>query len=279
MSRLPRLLLLCLLLAGCANVSLQEVRDFAGESAEMGGYADLAQRFRDTYQRERPYLAPTVAALAEANDARRQAAYDDFHRLQHAVVLYMQTLDALAGATRYDLSAQVDGLTAGITANPELGISAAHVQAYAGLTRLLLRISLSNYQANAVQELVRDGDADLQLLLAAMTNLMRLFDKTNANEQKTVLEFFDVQLRYLTHPQDRLLAAIARAQYQAKDKEYRLIAQRYSLAEQGLAKIALGHRALHAHLDEMTTPEVRQMAVGVVRDLRMIRAGLVNNQL
>ncbi|MDB5916326.1 MAG: hypothetical protein JWR40_560, partial [Massilia sp.] len=47
-----------LLLGGCAttNISLQEVREFADQSAKLGGYSELSTRFRDTYAREQLYL-------------------------------------------------------------------------------------------------------------------------------------------------------------------------------------------------------------------------------
>src|SRR5690349_2115828 len=78
-----RLFLACaLLLAGCAStggpVSLQEVREFADASARLGGYAELARRYRDTYEREQPYLSPVTDKLARENDAKRRAVYDDF---------------------------------------------------------------------------------------------------------------------------------------------------------------------------------------------------------
>ena len=72
------LFLASLLLAGCATtgpVSLQEVREFADASARLGGYAELARRYRDTYEREQPYLSPPADKLARDNDAKRRAVY------------------------------------------------------------------------------------------------------------------------------------------------------------------------------------------------------------
>ncbi len=106
-SRFAAFLLLCasLLLAGCTSlgaVSLVEVREFADASARLGGYGELSRRYRDTYEREQPYLSADADRLARANDAKRRAVYEDFVALQKTVVLYMQTLSVLAGDGRYD---------------------------------------------------------------------------------------------------------------------------------------------------------------------------------
>ena len=72
---------IALLLPGCA-VNLQEVRDFAAESAKLSAASDMSTRFRATYQREKPYHTPAADPLAKANDARRQRAYDDIGSCQ-----------------------------------------------------------------------------------------------------------------------------------------------------------------------------------------------------
>jgi hypothetical protein len=182
-----RLLLLCLLwLGGCAStggpVSLQEVREFADASAKLGGYAELARRYRDTYEREQPYLNPATDKLGRENDSKRKAVYEDFIAIQKTLVLYMQTLSLLAGDTRYDLSSRIDDLGNGLKANAESGLQQRHITAYTGMTRLLTRVIASGYQNRSVETMVRDGDADVQALLDAMIQLTRLYYKTNENE-------------------------------------------------------------------------------------------------
>ncbi|MGZ8321068.1 MAG: hypothetical protein ACXWVD_18355, partial [Telluria sp.] len=152
----------CLVLQGCAatHVSLQEVRDFAGASAKLGGYAELSTRYRDTYLREQPYLTSAADKIAKENDARRRAVYQDFISIQKSVVLYMNTLAMLAGEDRFDLSPQIDDLGNGMKANTESGLEQRHIAAYTGLTRLLTRAIASGYQGRSVETMVRDGDAD-----------------------------------------------------------------------------------------------------------------------
>lgn len=269
------LLCLSLLLAGCATngrmVSMEEVREFANASARLGGYAELSQRYRDTYEREQPYLSPAADVLARDNDARRRAVYQQFVSIQKAVVLYMQTLSLLAGDGRYDLSASVDDLGLGLQANAEAGVEQKHIAAYTGLTRLLTRVIASGYQNRSVETMVRDGDADVQTLLEAMIAITRLYYKTNENEKKTVLGIFDVELPFSNRNTDRMLVALAKVHYMNKSEEYKLVDKRYDMALQGLTKVALGHQKLRENLNKLSREEVRSLIANYGRDLRKIR--------
>ncbi|MEX5744215.1 hypothetical protein [Massilia sp. X63] len=274
-----RLALLCaLLLAGCAStggpVSLQEVREFADASARLGGYAELARRYRDTYEREQPYLSPVADKLARENDAKRRAVYDDFIAIQKTLVLYMQTLSLLAGDARYDLSDRIDDLGNGLKANTESGLQQRHITAYTGMTRLLTRVIASGYQNRSVETMVRDGDADVQTLLDAMIQLTRLYYKTNENEKKTILGIFDVEIPFSTRNSDRMLVTLAKVHYLNKATEYKLIDRRYELALQGLTKVALGHQKMRENLGKLSNDEVRRLLANYGRDLRTIRDGL-----
>jgi hypothetical protein len=272
------LLGLNLVLGGCAStggpVSLQEVREFADASAKLGGYAELSRRYRDTYEREQPYLPASADKLARENDAKRRAVYEDFVSVQKAVVLYMQTLSLLAGDTRYDLTERIDDLGNGLKANAESGLQQRHIAAYTGLTRLLTRVIASGYQNRSVETMVRDGDADVQILLEAMISLTRLYYKTNENEKKTVLGIFDVELPFAKGSNERMLVTLAKVHYLNKASEYKLIDRRYDLALQGLTKVALGHQKLRENLHKLTQEDVKRMLGNYGRDLRMIRDGL-----
>ena len=274
------LLFLCavaLLLGGCTTpntVSLAEVRDFADASARLGGYGELSRRYRDTYEREQPYLSPAADRIAKENDARRRAVYDDFIGIQKSVVLYMQTLSVLAGDARYDLSDRIDDLGNGLKANAESGLQQRHVAAYTGLTRLLTRVIASGYQNRSVETMVRDGDADVQVLLEAMMALTRLYAKTNENEKKTVLGIFDVEIPFSGKTSDRMLVTLAKVHYLNKSTEYRLVDKRYDAALQGLTKVALGHQKMREHLNDLRGDEVRKLLAAYGRDLRNLRDAL-----
>ena len=278
---LPSLLALAasLLLASCATptsgpVSLYEVRQFADASARIGGYGELSRRYRDTYQREQPYLSPAADRIARENDARRRAVYDDFVSIQKSLVLYMQTLSLLAGEARYDLSTQLDDLGTGLKANAESGLQGRHIAAYTGLTRLLTRVIASGYQNRSVATMVRDGDADVQALLEAMITLTRLYAKTNENEKKTVLGIFDVEIPFSAKNQDRMLVTLAKVHYLNKATEYKLVDKRYDLALQGLTKVAQGHQRMRENLNNLTSDEMRKLLATYGRDLVALRDAL-----
>jgi hypothetical protein len=265
------------LLGGCAStptVSLNEVRTFSDASASLGGYGELARRYRDTYEREQPYLSPAADKLARATDARRRVVYNDFVSVQKSVVLYMQTLSVLAGDTRYDLGPRLDELGTGLKANAESGLTQRHITAHTGLTRLLTRTVTSSAQNRNVETMVRDGDADLQILIDAMIALTRLYAKTNDNEKKTVLGLFEVELASAPRGTDRMLLVLARVHLQNKTAEYKLLDKRYDLATQGLKKVSLGHQRLRDNLHQLTRADVRLALTGYANDLRVIHEGL-----
>ncbi|WP_322403238.1 hypothetical protein [Massilia luteola] len=266
-----------LLLGGCAStgqVSLAEVRQFADASARVGGYGELSRRYRDTYEREQPYLSPGADRIAKENDARRRAVYDDFVSIQKTVVLYMQTLSVLAGDTRYDLSDRIDDLGSGLKANAESGLQQRQIAAYTGLARLLTRVIASGYQNRSVETMVRDGDADVQILLEAMITLTRLYAKTNDNEKKTVLGIFDVEIPFSSKTSDRMLVTLAKVHYLNKSTEYKLVDKRYDLALQGLTKVALGHQKLRVNINNLHGDEIRTMLAAYARDLTRLRDAL-----
>lgn len=60
------------ILGGCNN--LQEVTDYAKESAKLSEYTALTTRFRDTYARELPYLSGVPSSLAQKNDLKGKKA-------------------------------------------------------------------------------------------------------------------------------------------------------------------------------------------------------------
>ncbi len=275
----PFALCLSLLLGGCATngVSLQEVREFADQSAKLGAYGELSTRFRDTYAREQLYLPPAAERIGKETDLKRRAVYDDFISAQKAVVLYMQTLSLLAGETRYDLSDKLDDLGNGIKANADSGLQQKHVVAYIGMTRLLTRVIASGYQGRSVETMVRDGDRDLQTLLDAMLTLTRLYAKTHENEKKTILGIFDIEIPFATQPKDRMLVTLAKVHYLNKAAEYKILDKRYDLAVQGLTKVALGHQKLRENLSNLHGAEVRTILASYVRDLQAIRSGLTGN--
>ncbi|HEU4846140.1 MAG TPA: hypothetical protein VFT05_17870 [Burkholderiaceae bacterium] len=249
-------------LAGCASSTarMAQVREFAAESAKLGAWQDVTERYRDTYAREQPYLSPEADAREQAQDATRRAASADFLRIGRSVQLYMQTLGTLAGDNQYDLEDQVKSASAAIKAWPDSGLDDRHVNAYAGMTRLLTHAIGSRYQEQAVRALVQAGDGPLQQLLDAMRILLRAYAGTNDNEQAIVTGLLEVNLPYHHTPDQRLLATLAKVQLRALRSEYRLIGQRLALTARNLDAIAAGHKTLLAQLDQSDQSAVASLA-------------------
>ena len=243
-------ILLCLLLAACAsNPRLKEVRALADEAPKLAAFSDLSQRFRDTYQREHPYLTLEAAEREEAIDRKRHDAYPDFVALHDAAATYLRALGALAGGDAFSYRDQVKQLAEGIKAWPDTGLTDRHVNAYAGLVRLLQRAAGARAQDQAVQAMLREGYEPLQDTLDAMHTLLRYFNKNHDNEQRIVLGMLEVEIPYADAPADRLLAALARAHQQEKLREYRLLGLRHTLAAQNVDAIRARHAALFRGLD------------------------------
>ena len=265
-------LLFALFLVGCAN--LKGVRDFAGESAKLSAYTELTTRFRDTYQREQPYLSGEADRLAQENDKRRKAAYDDLLKIHQTVSLYMQTLAKLAGENTFDLSKQIDSLSAGIKAYPDLGIDEKNVNAITNISKVITKWITTAEQERAVRNMVMEGDQHLQTVLDGMIGLVRYYRKTNENEKNTVLGFFEVEIPYADSPKDRLLATLARVHVQAKTSEYMSVQRKYDEAEKGIKSIATGHRKLLENIDKLSIDEVQSMISTFAKDIKTIRNNL-----
>jgi hypothetical protein len=240
------------ILPGCASTGnaelMPEVRQFAAESSKLSTFGELTARFRDTYKRELPYLAPEAQRAERETDARRRAAYDDFINIERAVVLYMQTLGKLAGSGQYELQDQATRINSTIKAWPESGIDTRHANAYGALARLITRTVTSHYQQQAVTAMVNEGGEPLQTLLEAMSALLRYYDKTSDNERKTVLGMLEIEISYIDNPQNRLLATLSKVHYQEKASEYSLAGRRLTLAAKNLEAISQAHRLLVQHL-------------------------------
>lgn len=250
LSRLFLIVGLLAILTGCASSTprMADVRAFAAESPKLGAYHELTERYRQTYQREQPFLTAEADARERAIDARRQQACNDFVKLQYGLQAYMQTLGKLAGDNRYDLEDQVKNVSTGIKSWPDSGLDDRHVNAFAGLTRLITRGITAPLQESAVNDIMREGQQPVQELLDAMRTLLRLYDKTSENEEKIVIGMLESEIPFRDPKRDRLLLALAKSQQQQKQAEFRLIGLRYTLARKNLDAIEQQHRALVAQL-------------------------------
>jgi hypothetical protein len=254
-----------LYLTGCAN--LQPVRDFANASAELSGYTQLTERFNTTYERERLYISGPLDVKAQANDSKRKAAHQDLLTVHKTATLYMQTLAKLAGEDTYDLSGEIKGIATGVKSHPDFGLTSAQVDAVANLSTLLTRWVTSGMQEKAVKEMVREGDASFQTLLDG-SHLVRLYSKTNQNEKRAVLGFFEIELLYADTPKDKLLATLARVHEDAKRREYEQAQPMYLNTETGIRKVSEGHKELLKHLDDLSGDDLKASLKILTKDIK-----------
>lgn len=262
--------LLCLF--GCAN--LKEVQSFAGESARLSAYTELTTRFRDTYEREKPYLPAEADRIAQGNDKKRKEAYADLVKIHQGVSLYMQTLAKLAGDDTFDLTKPIGALGSGIKSYPDLGLQKSHVDAFLSITKIISKWAGSAYQQRAVREMVVEGDAPIQTMLEGMLSIVRSYEKTHENERNSVLGLFEVEIPFANSPKDRLLATLAKAHVQTKSSEYQAAKRKYSEAERGLRSIAEGHRKLVENIDRLSDQQTKALIDRFAKDIQAVRENL-----
>ena len=249
------------LLAGCAgNPRLEEARAFAAEAPRLNGYLELSQRYRDTYEREQPYLDPAADKREQAIDDQRRAAYRDLVAIHEAVVAYMRTLGKLAGGAQFDPGDQIKEVAKGIKAWPDTGLTDRHVNAVSGLARLLARAATGPAQDEAVQDMLRDGYQPLRDALDAMSTVMRYYDKNHDNEQAIVIGMLDTEIPFAGQPEARLLAALAKVHRQERLDEYRLLGRRHTLARQHVEALRARHEALYRGLAPAGPPPAARVA-------------------
>ena len=257
----------CLLLAGCASprTELAQVRALAAGGDALSAFGELSQRHVDSYQRSRPYLSAAQDARERLLDAQRRAAQADVARLAQAVRLYLQALGRLASADAYDFQPELASAGAAIRAWPGSGIDDRHVSAYALLLQQLSRLGGAASQQARLAQLLRDGDAPLQALLAALDNLLMLYDKSGDNERDVVLGLLEMDIAYADTLPQRLLLVLAKSLQQSKSEEYRLAGLRHTLARRQLAALGREHARLAAALTTTEAPWTDHLAANAAK--------------
>jgi hypothetical protein len=260
-----------LVLAGCSN--LQEVREYAKESAKLSEYTELTTRFRDTYEREHPYLHASQIAKAQQDNQIRKEVYDDLLKVNQTVSVYMQTLATVAGEDAFDLSKELDSLAGGIKSNPDIGLKSEHVDAISSMAKVVTKWATSSYQNKAVKELIKESDSPLQMTLEGMSALVSNYKKTHENERQHVVGFLETEI-LLNESKHQLLAALAKERKQLKLAEYNSIQGKYEKAEKGIRSVAEGHRKLAENIDTLSKDTIKSAMKGFANDIKSIRNSL-----
>lgn len=261
--------LLIAALSGCAN--LEAVREYARQSSELAGYAELTERFRDTYERERPYLFGEAEARAEELDRRREAVYDDLLRLHTVVAIYMRALGELAGEEAFSLSESAKSLLQPLAAAPELGIDAALAEKYGELVRLITDWVTSVRQRTAVKEMIVRGNEPVQAVLGGMERLVTIYERTHENERKLVTGLLSTELALADPANQRLLVALGRAHEQRLRNEYDAAERRYEPVRTAIRTAAEGHRTLFDNVNRLSARRAVEEIQRISKELKKIR--------
>jgi hypothetical protein len=267
------LLSLLVLLSSCVN--LKEVRDYAAESAKFSSNTELTSRFRNTYNRQKPYLEGDELKLAAETDRKVNEIYADLIKIHDNITLYMKTLAKLAGDDTFDVSKGIESVAGGIKSHelPGLTIDKKQVDAFSNLAKITAKWITSAYQQSSVQDMVKEGDAPLQVLLSGMNDLVRYYRKTNENEKANVLGQFEALIPFV-EPKDRLLAMLSRVHLQSKLTEYQVAETKFDEAERGTKKIADGHTLLLNSVGKLDAAEVRTLLQGIAKDIKIVRKNI-----
>lgn len=262
-------LLLILGLTGCAD--LAAVREYARQSAQLDGYTELTHRYRNTYQRERPYLFGEARERAEDLDRRRSEVFADLIRLHTSVTTYMETLGKAAGEDSFSLSAPAGSLLEPLAERPELGMNAELVRQYGELVRRLTGWMTAVHQRHTVQDMIRQGNAPLQAVLSGMERLVVIYEKTHENEQRIILDLLSMELAMADPTEQRLLVALGRAREQELQQAYDQAEAQYPAVREAIQAVAEGHQALYDNLTDLTAREVVSEIRTISKELKRLR--------
>ncbi|KHN57619.1 hypothetical protein BA188_02480 [Aeromonas hydrophila] len=190
-------------------------------------------------------------------------------KIHYSVSLYMKTLAVLAGDDTFDLSKNIDSLAGDIQAHPEFGINEGHVDAIFKISKIITKEITHVYQESAVRNMIKEGDAPLQTTLNGMLDLVRLYKKTNYNEKKMVLGFFETNTS-----KDKLVSALARVHIHSLKTGYDDAELKYDDAEKGIKSIAEGHKKLFDNVNKLSNDEVIVFVKKIAQDIKEIRENL-----
>lgn len=244
------LLLVFTVLSGCAN--LDGVRNFAKSQEKLAAYPELTQNFVETYQRQQAYLFDTTDPIPQENDQKRKAAQPDLLKIHATVSTYLKTLGQLAGETTFETHSADSAISTAVQEHPELGMNAVYVEALSKLSTLTTRWAIAQLQANAVRDMVRDGDESFQTILSGMKSIVRIYRKTAENEKRHFANFYEIELLTLDPAQNRMLISLARAHSQERMQTYDKVIGRCQALESTLDSMAAYHSFLANNSEAFT---------------------------
>ncbi|MCC7274312.1 MAG: hypothetical protein IT561_16720 [Alphaproteobacteria bacterium] len=158
-----------LALAAAACADLTAIRKFADTSAESAQYTRLAQDYAAAPLRQKRYQpAERHAQLDERAKVRAEQVTAIL--AEHALIEeYMRALGALAADEAPVFDSEIDGLTGAVT--KAKFATDAEAGAAATIAKLVLRAAADGWRQARLRELIEQGNAPLQTIIAALRDV------------------------------------------------------------------------------------------------------------
>jgi len=192
--RLGALLLVGAAITGCG--SLQAVRDFTKQSAQLAVYGEVTERFIANPQAMLEHAPPTKAfegdreRLKKSGEARAQRR-DSLMKIHAVVAGYMGSLANLAGEDAFSLSSSISKVEGALVAAPDLGINPDTVSAFAKIASVVSNWITEAIQVKEVKAMVsKHGDA-MDQMLAGMEDVTTTMIAILEEDEKMVANFAD----------------------------------------------------------------------------------------
>ena len=259
------LLGLTALLVSCAN--LEEVRQFAGESAKLTAYREMTQNWANTYEREKPYLFDNNLALAKSEDKARREAVTDLLKIHETVAMYFAVLGNLAGDDAFSVHSNADGLAKQIKASRLTGLEDKHVDAYVRISGIVSSWMLSGYQQREIAKYVESGNDPVQTMLAGMRQVVKVYAGTLRNERG---RYGFLNLVGKETPQDQIVAALANSEYIRLSVQADAARKKLTTLDQSIVKISEGHQKLYDSRNELGSDALRIIIASMSKDLKSL---------
>lgn len=267
---------LCLFLVGCA--SLQDVQNYASESAKLSSYKDLTDRFRDTYERESPFVGPGTdcdSKRAQEQDALRKSAYPDLIKMHDRMALYMATLAILAGDNTFDITQPITDLSDSIKKHPGFGIGTDQIDAYTSLANIVASVITQRHQQKAIRETVTSADPYVQNLLEGMRIMLDVYEIHNSKERGCVVDFLKQESTIAMRSQTtRLIGVMGKNLAMEKAAEYDNNEQAIMMALAGIEAMASGHANLKKNVNSLSSKELSESLKRLSNQIREARKAI-----
>jgi hypothetical protein len=258
------LLLFALLVgaAGCAN--LAAIQDFAAVSSESAAYTKLVGEYVESPIRQKRYQPPAEHPRLDRMAADR-AAQREALLLRHRLIReYMDVLGQLAADEAVVYDREVNAL--GRAAREATFLNAQETDAFAAVTRVLLRAAADGWRRRQLAELIEGANAPFQTVTTSLRAIVvQGFGGDAQNERVAIDRFYRT---VVAESRDR--AGITAVQEWQEVRLAGVSARDEAIKAYGdvLEKIAQGHQRLYEGRGDLSASALRADIKGYARDLR-----------